>query len=54
MTVVIGTPEENLPQNTYDTMTATNAESDLEAEGPYEEIDEETRHNLQKLHPKPV
>ncbi len=59
VSVVIGTPEEeeDVSQNTYDTLTDTNAESrdvDLEEEGPYEEIDEETRQNLQKLHPKPV
>ncbi len=56
VTVEISTPEEqDVPQNVYDTLDPPNAvspedSSDLEKEGPYEEIDEETRLNLRKLH----
>ncbi len=55
VTVEISTPEEqDIPQNVYDTLDATSPPeedtSDLEKEEPYEEIDEETRLNLQKLH----
>lgn len=47
--------EQDSPQNVYDTLESPNTGSpedmsDSEKEGPYEEIDEETRLNLQKLH----